>query len=84
MKDVGKLALMEKRADILDNLCVFATEGEEEEIAKTMVCSVLLQEISRWGHFLLYRVCNYKYTTCILKQLAEHFTGIEEVMLKSR
>ena len=47
MKDVGKLALMEKRADILDNLCVFATEGEEEEIAKTMVCSVLLQEISR-------------------------------------
>ena len=46
MKDVGKLALMEKRADILDNLCVFATEGEKEEIAKRMVCSVLLQKIT--------------------------------------
>ena len=42
MKDVGKLALMEKRADILVNLCVFATEGEKEEIAKRMVCNVLL------------------------------------------
>ena len=43
MKDVGKLALMEKRADILDDLCVFATEGEQEKIAKRMVCCAFMR-----------------------------------------
>ena len=60
MKDVGKLALMEKRADILDDLCVFAKEGEQEEIAKRMVCSVLLQAITFQAIFLLYRMSNNK------------------------
>ena len=44
--DVGKLALMEKHADILENFSVFATEEGRDEIAKRMVCSLLLQEIN--------------------------------------
>ena len=43
---MGKLALMEKRADIFDNLCVFATKGEKEKIAKRIVCSALLHQIT--------------------------------------
>ena len=72
MKDVGRLALMEKRADILDNLCVFATKGEKEEIAKRryVVCCFRKSCIEATFYFINMQRFN----------MSEHCTGIAEVI----